>query len=147
MITLIVKLSLENPDYNRSRNGHFRYYNGMIKEAFGECTMTFYTYCLVCWLYTCCLWTFKDIWYVPQFLIIFRETLSTVYLHSLKFSHKNWGYLSRYNLELGILIIPGCCKKNGISMCSNGKIVRVNTMPTDWTRDLKVALAVRCIIH
>jgi hypothetical protein len=27
------------------------------------------------------------------------------------FSQQNWGYLTRSNLELGILIIPGFCKK------------------------------------
>jgi hypothetical protein len=30
---------------------------------------------------------------------------------SILFSQYNWGYLTRSNLELGILIFPGCCKK------------------------------------
>jgi hypothetical protein len=54
---------------------------------------------------------FKDRRYVPQFQIIFRENLPTVCLYSILFSQQNWGYLSRHNLELGILIISGCSKK------------------------------------
>jgi hypothetical protein len=51
----------------------------------------------------------------------FLETLLTVCFYSVLFSPKYWVYITWSKLELGILIIPGCCKK---IVCSGGKIKR-----------------------
>jgi hypothetical protein len=69
-----------------------------------------------------------------------------LHLHCILFSPKNWRYPTRSSLELGILIIPGCCKKM-VNVYQYVVMAKMFFLSMPRIEPLTTDMAVRCTDH